>query len=103
VTNTFATWNLVIASHAIAAALALVLAPVQLIRRHYGDPTHRLIGRVWAVQMLFTSAISFLIGGWADVSDWILRGLAVITWSASRWAFGTPGPAASTRTRGRWC
>ena len=46
-TNTFATWNLVIASHAIAAALALVLAPVQLIRRHYGDPTHRLIGRVF--------------------------------------------------------
>ena len=89
--------------HAIAASLALVLGPVQLIRRHYGDPTHRLIGRVWSVLMLFTSAISFLIGGWGDVSDWILRGLAVITLVGVTSAFGTPGPAASTRTGWRWC
>jgi uncharacterized membrane protein len=38
-----------IASHAIAASLSLVLGAFQIIRPTKGDPVHKLIGRTWAV------------------------------------------------------
>lgn len=38
--------------------VALVLTPVMLLRRR-GDPTHRLLGKVWIVSMLLTALLSF--------------------------------------------
>lgn len=73
------TWTVLIASHAVAASVSLVLGPVQLIRRPKGDPPHRLIGRAWAVAMMITAATSFFFGGWATGADFFLRALAVLT------------------------
>ena len=72
-------WTIIIASHAVAASVSLVLGPVQLIRRPKGDPAHRLIGRTWTVCMMFTAATSFFFGGWASGADFFLRALAVLT------------------------
>lgn len=72
-------WTVLIASHAVSATIALVLGPVQLLRRTRGDRVHRLVGRVWSVMMLYAAAGSFFFGGWTKVSDLLLRSLAVIT------------------------
>lgn len=72
-------WTFVIASHAVAASLALVLGPVQLLRRVKGDPLHVVVGRVWAVLMLYVAASSFLFGDWTSALDIFLRALAVWT------------------------
>lgn len=53
------TW--VVAVHATAAALSLVLGAVNLARRPKGDRRHRLVGRVWVVAMYLTVLSSFAI------------------------------------------
>ncbi|WP_375387670.1 DUF2306 domain-containing protein [uncultured Amnibacterium sp.] len=54
-------WTLLVASHATAATLAVVLGAVQLARRRFGDRLHRWNGRVWVVLMLFVAVSSFWI------------------------------------------
>jgi uncharacterized membrane protein len=68
-------WTVLIAAHAIAALVALTIAPINMLRRRR-DQTHRVLGRTWVASMLFVSVSSFWI-----VSDegynW-LHGLAAI-------------------------
>jgi uncharacterized membrane protein len=54
-------WNVLIAIHAVAASLSLVLGAANLARRSYGDLPHRVIGRTWLVLMYFTAGSSFWI------------------------------------------
>jgi uncharacterized membrane protein len=54
-------WTLLIATHAVAATLALVLGGANVLRRRRGDRPHRAIGRAWLVLMYFTALSSFWI------------------------------------------
>lgn len=72
-------WTFLIATHAIAATLALVFGAFQLVRRVKGDPIHRLTGRIWVGLMLYVSVFSFGFGGYRDGIDVFLRVLAVWT------------------------
>ncbi|HEY4991276.1 MAG TPA: DUF2306 domain-containing protein [Nakamurella sp.] len=72
-------WTFVIASHAVAAGLALVIGPFQILRRVKGDKIHVFIGRTWAGLMLWVAAGSFLFGGYGGAIDIFLRVLAVWT------------------------
>jgi uncharacterized membrane protein len=54
-------WSILIALHAIAATLALVLGAVNLLRRRRGDLPHRVIGRTWIGSMYVTALSSFWI------------------------------------------
>lgn len=67
------TW--LIATHAIAASVVLVLGPVNLLRRRR-DAAHRALGRVWAAAILLTCATSF--GIHPHGFSW-LHGLSVFT------------------------
>ncbi|HEX6499618.1 MAG TPA: DUF2306 domain-containing protein [Micromonosporaceae bacterium] len=53
--------NIVIAAHAAAAAVALVLGAYNLWHRPKGDRTHRWVGRIWVVAMYWTVLSSFTI------------------------------------------
>ena len=72
-------WTFLIASHAVAASLSLVIGPFQIIRRPKGDPVHRLVGRTWAVLMLYVAAGSFFFGGYDTAIAIFLRVLAAWT------------------------
>ena len=72
-------WTFLIATHAIAAAVSLVLGPFQIIRRPKGDPVHKLVGRCWAVLMLYVAAGSFFFGGYDTAIAIFLRILAAWT------------------------
>ncbi len=54
-------WSVLIALHATAATLALVVGPVNVLRRPRGDRAHRVLGRVWLVLMYFTAGSSYWI------------------------------------------
>jgi uncharacterized membrane protein len=54
-------WSVLIALHALAASLALVVGPVNVLRRPRGDRAHRVVGRVWLVLMYFTAGSSYWI------------------------------------------
>src|SRR5262245_35826328 len=54
-------FTILIALHAVAATLAMVLGAVNLLRRRRGDLPHRIIGRTWIVAMYFTAVSSFWI------------------------------------------
>lgn len=54
-------WTVLIAVHAVAATLAMVLGAVNLLRRKRGDGPHRVIGRTWIGAMYFTAVSSFWI------------------------------------------
>ncbi|MBM9468466.1 DUF2306 domain-containing protein [Nakamurella leprariae] len=72
-------WTVLIASHAVAASVALLLGPFQILRRVKGDPVHVLVGRIWAGLMLYVAAGSFFFGGYGGGIDLFLRALA--TWT----------------------
>ncbi len=74
-----APWTFLIASHAIAASLALVIGAFQILRPKRGDPIHKLTGRIWVALMLYTSIFSFTFGGYSDGIDIFLRCLALWT------------------------
>lgn len=74
-----APWTVLIASHAIAATVALLLGPVQILRPTKGDRVHIALGRIWAACMLFVAAGSFFFGGFSTPLDIFLRALAVYT------------------------
>lgn len=61
--------------HAVAATAAIVLGPVNLLRRRR-DRAHRMIGRTWAAAILVTCLSSF--GIHPHGFSW-LHGLAVFT------------------------
>jgi uncharacterized membrane protein len=81
-------WSVLIALHAVAATLAMVLGAVNLLRRRRGDLAHRIIGRTWAGSMYFTAVSSFWIqeirpGGFS----WIhaLSVLTIVTLTLGLW------------------
>lgn len=74
-----APWTFLIASHAIAASLALVIGAFQILRPKRGDPIHKLTGRIWVGLMLYVSIFSFAFGGYTDGIDIFLRCLALWT------------------------
>lgn len=69
-------WNLLIATHAVAALCALTIGPINILRRRR-DRTHRMLGFTWAGAMYYVCISSFWI-----VSDghfsW-LHGLSAFT------------------------
>lgn len=69
-------WTPLLASHVIAALYALVIGPVNLLRRRR-DQRHRILGYTWAGSMYYVCGSSFWI-----VSDghfsW-LHGLSALT------------------------
>lgn len=54
-------WSVLIALHAVAATLAMVLGAVNLLRRRRGDRPHRVIGWTWIGSMYVTAVSSFWI------------------------------------------
>jgi uncharacterized membrane protein len=48
--------------HLATIMLALALTPLMLLRRR-GDPTHRLLGKIWVAAMFLTALLSFNIRG----------------------------------------
>lgn len=68
-----------VAGHATAATLAMVLGAVNVVRRRRGDPAHRLIGRVWVVAMYLTAGSSFWIQDLRPGSFSWIHGLSVLT------------------------
>ncbi|AKT50769.1 DUF2306 domain-containing protein [Arsenicicoccus sp. oral taxon 190] len=64
-----------IASHAVAALVVLLLGPLQIWRRRR-DRAHRYLGRTWAVAMVVTCLTSFLIH--PHGFSW-LHGLSLVT------------------------
>ena len=65
----------VITLHAVAALTAVLLGPVQILRRRR-DRAHRVIGAVWVSAIVVTSVSSFWIA--PDGFSW-LHGLAIWT------------------------
>ena len=53
-------WSLLLASHVIAALFALVIGPVNILRRRR-DRTHRVLGYTWAAAMYYVCGSSFWI------------------------------------------
>ena len=72
-------WTVLIASHAVAASLAMVLGAVNLLRRPRGDLSHRVIGRTWIVAMYLTAVSSFWIQELRPGSFSWIHGLSVLT------------------------
>ncbi|MEO9133327.1 MAG: hypothetical protein ABI240_19230 [Sphingomonas sp.] len=76
-------------AHLTSILTALVLTPVQLLRRR-GDPPHRLLGTVWVVAIFLAAAFSFLVrginhGGFSFIhilSAYVIVSAPVIWWSA---------------------
>lgn len=76
-------------AHLLTIIVALALTPVILLRRR-GDHRHRLLGRVWAVAMVATAAISLFVhesgpghfGPIHILSVWTLIQVPIIWWSA---------------------
>jgi uncharacterized membrane protein len=68
-----------VAGHAVAATLAMVLGAVNVVRRRRGDPAHRLIGRVWVVATYLTAGSSFWIQELRPGSFSWIHGLSLLT------------------------
>lgn len=64
--------------HALAAAYALVVGPVQLLRRRRGDPGHRALGWSWVAAIAVVVATSFGIRTIDGGFTW-LHALSVLT------------------------
>ena len=70
---------MLIAAHAAAAGLCLVLGLFQILRRTRGDTIHRLVGGTWVALMIFVAGGSFFFGGYHQSIAIFLRVLAVWT------------------------
>jgi len=76
-------------AHLTSILTALVLTPVQLLRRR-GDPPHRLLGKIWVVAIFLAAAFSFLVrginhGGFSFIhilSAYVIVSAPLIWWSA---------------------
>ncbi len=85
-------WGMVpwpIWAHLVTILTALVLTPVQLLRRR-GDPLHRLLGTIWVVAIFLAAAFSFFVrtinhGGLSFIhilSAYVIISAPIIWWSA---------------------
>lgn len=54
-------WTPLLVTHVLAASVSLPLGGYQLWRRPRGDLQHRVLGRVWALLMMWTALSSFWI------------------------------------------
>lgn len=81
--------DVVIACHAAAASVAMVLGGHNLLRRVRGDRVHRWVGRVWVVAMYWTVLSSFAIKRLRPGHFSWIHGLSVFTFvtlSVGLWA-----------------
>ena len=69
-------WTPLLLSHVFAALTSVVLGGYQLWRRPRGDARHRLLGRTWAVLLLWTAVTSFWI---RDINDGAFSWLHVLS------------------------
>ncbi|WP_353712706.1 DUF2306 domain-containing protein [Arthrobacter sp. K5] len=69
-------WNVLLASHVIAALFVLAIGPVQILRRRR-DRIHRSMGHLWVAAMYYVCFSSFWIVGDGHFS-W-LHGLSAFT------------------------
>ena len=69
-------WTPLLLSHVFAALTSVVLGGYQLWRRPRGDARHRLLGRTWAVLLLWTAITSFWI---RDINDGAFSWLHVLS------------------------
>jgi uncharacterized membrane protein len=69
-------WTPLLVSHVFAALTSVVLGGYQLWRRPRGDARHRLLGRVWAVLLLWTAITSFWI---RDINEGAFSWLHVLS------------------------
>ncbi|WP_104116539.1 DUF2306 domain-containing protein [Arthrobacter sp. B1805] len=53
-------WNPLLATHVVGALVALVIGPVNILRRRR-DRTHRILGYTWAASMYYVCISSFWI------------------------------------------
>ncbi len=82
-------WTVLIAAHAVAATLALVLGGYVVLRRTKGDVLHKRVGRVWVVTMYWVSFSSFGIqrldpGHFSFIhllSIWTIISLTIALWA----------------------
>jgi len=72
-------WSVLIATHASAASVGLLLGGYQLMRRVKGDRVHRVIGWIWVAAMLFVSTSSFAIRELRHGQLSLLHVLSVVT------------------------
>ena len=69
-------WTPLLVSHVVAALTSVVLGGYQLWRRPRGDARHRLLGRTWAVLLLWTAVTSFWI---RDINEGAFSWLHVLS------------------------
>ena len=69
-------WTLLLITHVGAALASVVLGGYQVWRRPRGDGRHRLLGRVWAVLILWTAISSFWI---RDINEGAFSWLHVLS------------------------
>ena len=84
-----------VAVHASAAAIALVLGAVNLVRRPKGDRTHRIVGACWVAAMYWVIVSSFAIKDLRPGHFSWIHGLSVFTFgtlSIGLWAALTGRP-----------
>lgn len=79
-------WTPLIATHATAAALTLLLGGYQLFRRTKGDRTHVLLGWVWAVAIAYVATSSFAIREIRDGRLSLLHVLSIVSLVSMVWA-----------------
>lgn len=72
-------WTALIAGHAVAATLAMLLGAANLLRRRRGDLAHRVIGRTWVGAMYLTAFSSFWIQEIRPGRFSWIHGLSVLT------------------------
>ncbi len=72
-------WSVLVAAHASAASLGLLLGGYQLRRRVKGDRVHVLLGWVWVAAMLFVATSSFAIRELRHGQLSLLHVLSVVT------------------------
>lgn len=68
----------IIIVHALVAALAIVIGPIQFLSRK-GSPGHRATGYVWVILMVATSLTSFWITGLNGARFSFIHILSVVT------------------------
>ena len=69
-------WTPLLLSHVAAALTSVVLGGYQLWRRPRGDARHRLLGRTWAVLLVWTAITSFWI---RDINEGAFSWLHVLS------------------------
>lgn len=79
-------WTPLIAAHASAASVSLLLGGYQLARRTKGDRVHKALGWVWVAAMTFVALSSFAIREMRHGRLSLLHLLSVVTLVSMMWA-----------------